>query len=160
MNDVDEIMRFAETGPLLQPAGSITGERFRVIDDFDEAKEIAYERTISDDEDAMNWTDLRQSEAAEIRGATYSDPSLAPVRQAMGELLERLTEAVRPRVAPQYADIVDDIVADLRNVAFSRSVFGANERFFDLVWDAYRQGGWPCGWEGEFPTGWLIVYEP
>jgi hypothetical protein len=156
---VQEIVDFAERGPVLQPAAPIQGERLHVIGDFAEAQEYAYRRYITDDEDADNWTDLRQKEASKILAARYKDPSLAPVFQAVRELLKPLTQSLARLPAP-YTEIVDDVAADLRNCAQSRAVFGANTNFFDLLWNAYQQGGWPCGWEGPYPGGRLVVYQP
>jgi hypothetical protein len=156
---VQEILDFAEQGPLLRPAAPIEDGRFRVIHDFAEAMDHAYRRPISDDEDAPNWTDLREREASESLAATYRDASLSPVRAAVRQLLDRLTRAMSRLPAP-YAEIADDVAADLRNCAFSRAVFGADDRFFDLVSDAYARGGWPCGWDGAYPEGTLVVFEP
>ena len=69
----------------------------------------------------------------------------------LGKILERLPSP--------YAVIIDDIEADLSNYVSSCTILGGT-RFFNLVWDAYRQGGWPCGWEGIYPGGLLIVFEP
>jgi hypothetical protein len=157
---VDAIVEFAERGPLLRPAAPITGAGLHVITDFAEAKEHAWHRYITDDEDAANWTDLRELEASEVLAATYADPSLAQLFDEMMALIERLHEAVGRQLAAPHQEVIDDIIADLRNCAFSQAVFGPGSRFFDRIWDVYRQGGWPCGWEGPYPEGRLVVFQP
>lgn len=156
---VQEILDFAKHGPLLRPASPIEDRRFRVVQDFADAQEYAYHRTITDDEDAANWLDLREDQASQVLGPTYSNPALAAVLNQGTELLQPLA-ATLARLPTPYLEIVNDVEGDLRNCALSRAVLGPDAHFFDLLWDAYRQGGWPCGWEGEYPEGDLIVYEP
>jgi len=115
---------------------------------------------MTNDEDAKNWTDLREDEASKILDATYQDPALGKVRQAVQELWEPLTETLSRRLPAPYAGLLDDIAADLMNSAVSRAVFGAGDHFFDLLWDVYQKGGWPVGWEGNYPDGRLVVYQP
>lgn len=156
---VEEVVKFAEEGPLLRPGATVGGERVRVIHDFEEAKEFAYHRYLTDDEDAMNWTDLRERQAAKAVGAIYSDPAKQPLYDQAAALDDRLAAAAQ-RLPPAYAEVCDDVVADLHNCVVSRMVFGAGDRLFDRVWDAYRRGGWPCGWVGAFPDGELVVFVP
>ena len=144
---VEEVIELAERGPLLRPQGVIAGERVRVVRDFAEATEFAHRRFISDDEDAMNWTDLRELQARNIS-------------QAPDEIWTRLAEIVPGRVPPAYAAVMDDVIADLANIASSRGVSGAGDSLWDRMWEAYRQGGWPCGWEGNYPAGVLVVFQP
>jgi hypothetical protein len=150
-----EVLDFAERGPLLRPSKPIDGERFFVVDDFEEACAYAYERPISDAEDAPDWTTLREQAASAILGA-----SDALMRDALDGLLNQFHPAVSQRVPRQYAETVDDVLGDLINVASSRAVFSAGDRLFDKVWEAYRAGGWPCGWIGDYPEGRLVVYQP
>ncbi len=28
-----------------------------------------------------------------------------------------------------------------------------------MIEDAYFKGGWPCGWEGKYPEGKLVVFK-
>lgn len=35
---------------------------------------------------------------------------------------------------------------------------GNKDGFYIKLMDWYRKGHWPCGWEGEYPKGLLIVY--
>ena len=150
---VEEIVAFAESGPLLRRAAPIVGD-VHVVTDFDEAREYAYRRYLTEADDALNWTDLREREAGEIHAVSGE---LGP---ALNGLWERMLAAVSPRLPEAYADLLDDVLADLVNAASTRAVFGAGDRLFDRVWDAYKQGGWPCGWEGEYPAGRLVVHQP
>lgn len=146
---LSEVVTFAESGPLLRPPAPIEGDRMHVVYDFDEARDFAYRRYLTDADDALNWTDLREREAGQVDAGPEVEP-----------LWETFLAAIPPRLQEPYDAVVDDIVADLFNVAASRAAFGPGDRLFDRVWDAYRRGGWPCGWEGDYPQGRLIVYQP
>ena len=149
---IEEVIAFVESGPLLRPSAAIAGDALHVVQDFDEAQEFAYRRYLTDADDALNWTDLREREVGEIEQAGRND--------AVEALWERFLAVIPPRVPDPYGAVVDDIVADLFHVAASRAVFGAGDRLFDRMWDAYKQGGWACGWEGEYPEGRLVVHQP
>jgi len=146
---LSDILAFVESGPLLRPSAPIAGDGMHIVYDFDEARDCAYRRYLTDADDALNWTDLREREAGQIDGGTEVEA-----------LWETFVAAIPPRVPEPYADVVDDIVADLFHAASSRAAFGEGDRLFDRMWSAYRQGGWPCGWEGAYPDGRLIVYQP
>lgn len=148
---VEEVVSFVENGPILRPSAPITGD-VHVVHDFDEALEYAYERFHTDADDALNWTDLREREVGKIEQAGGA--------QAVVAMWERFLALIPPRLPESYEEIQDDIVADLFHVAASRAVFGDGDRLFDRMWDAYKQGGWPCGWEGEYPEGRLVVFQP
>jgi hypothetical protein len=157
----DEVVRFAEEGSLLRPSGPLVGDRVLVIDDFAQACDYAYRRYITDAANAWNWTDLRAHQVIE-KPADLSDAELSAVQAEADTLEERLFALVSARLPPRYASLVDDIAADLENCAYIRAAFGAavGDRLFDRMWDAYRHGGWPCGWVGAYPEGKLVVFWP
>lgn len=157
---VQEIIDFAEGVGVLQPVRPIEGERLHIIQDFGEAKEYAYHRYITDQEDAANWTDLREWQVGHVLGATYANTNLVPVRDSVRGLTDRLFRATNANLPAVYLEVVDDVAADLENCALGIAVYGPGESFFDLLWSVYRQGGWPCGWEGNYPEGRLVVFEP
>ncbi len=34
-----------------------------------------------------------------------------------------------------------------------------NHPFWNMIEDAYFKGDWPCGWEGKYPEGKLVVFK-
>ena len=34
-----------------------------------------------------------------------------------------------------------------------------NHPFWNMIEDAYFKGLWPCGWEGKYPEGKLVVFK-
>ena len=75
----------------------------------------------------------------------------------MGEPFAR---GLAQQLPAPYQAVVDDIAADLQNIVLSRVVAGVGLNLFDRLWEVYRQGGWPCGWEGAFPAGRLVAFQP
>lgn len=60
----------------------------------------------------------------------------------------------------QYIDIFEEIIGDLHMCALNRLVNGKVDNFYERIFEVYKLGGWPCGWEGEYPEGRVIVYSP
>jgi hypothetical protein len=157
---IEDIQSAVRAGALMRPAALIIGEQLHVIDDFTQAQDYAFRRYLTDAEDADNWTDLRKREVSRLLAATYSDPARADLRVAVRALDEPFARALAQQLPPAYQPVLDDVAADLQNIALSRAVPGAGTGLFGLMWDVYQRGGWPCGWEGAYPDGRLVVFQP
>lgn len=53
--------------------------------------------------------------------------------------------------------LIDSIYDDFTKIIFN-DYTKLNNIFFDKILKVYLAGGWPCGWEGEYPEGRLIVF--
>jgi hypothetical protein len=142
---VAEVVAFAEEGALLQP---VAPER-RVgiaVSDLDEAKRLAWDPVFGDDE--LTWTDMREHALGPV-GAEKHNLSWHNLK---GAEFQRMYEAfhgvVVRRVPPRFADLYNDIAADLYNIAWSRAVL-KQHWFFEAQFNVYKSGGWPCGWAGK-----------
>ena len=152
----EEVMAFPEGNKLLRSSDNVSLS-WHVIHDFEQAKRLAWNTPIGGEE--MLWTDIRESVMADVRGATYGNPSLYEMKQSLADRLKYLGVLVRQRLDDRHQELLNDIVGDLFCCALNRSVKGANG-FFEQLFNAYQAGGWPCGWDGTFPHGRLIVYFP
>jgi hypothetical protein len=157
---IADISQALEGRALLRPASHPEGEGWHVISNFALAQEYAYHRYISDAEDADNWSDLRKREVSELLRPTYADPRGAEVRTAVRALPEPFTAKLAEGLPAPYQSAIDDVATDLENIALSRMVPDAGSGLFPKLWEAYRQGVWPCGWEGVYPAGRLVVFQP
>jgi len=54
--------------------------------------------------------------------------------------------------------LFSDIDADLFN-CYLNNKYKKNHPFWNMIEDAYFKGGWPCGWEGKYPEGKLVVFK-
>jgi hypothetical protein len=85
----------------------------------------------------------------------------APVSDANALVIDDFDEAKREKLPPAYADAREDIAADLQHCAMNRALHGlVPDSFWERVWEIYRQGAWPCGWEGEYPQGRIVIFQP
>jgi hypothetical protein len=76
-------------------------------------------------------------------------------------LLQTFTFSIKRKLNASHGNLLDDVVGDLYNSAFNRCVRGRNKSsFFEKLLAVYRAGGWPCGWDGDYPSGRLAVYLP
>lgn len=50
----------------------------------------------------------------------------------------------------------EEMCSELSCCARARYVCGKENEFFEKVYNAYKAGGWPCGWD----DGKIIVYVP
>jgi len=90
--------------------------------------------------------------------ARYELPDLDAVDNELGNLVDILGAVVLRRLRGTFREIVDDVAGDLYNCAYRRAVLGYKEGLFEEIFDAYKSGGWPCGWKGNFPEGALVVF--
>lgn len=145
---LEDVIAAMENATLLRPAAPIARDGLVVIDDFEEAKRRAYGDGA--------WKDLRAAEVARILAVTHSAPNGGALRDAVRDLGAPLTELTVSRLPPTYAEIVNDVAADLQNIVLDRMVPDAGSGLFPRLWLVYVQGGWPCGMEGDR----LVAYAP
>jgi hypothetical protein len=154
---VEEIARYVREGNLLGGGGSIP-ESAVATESFEEAQRLAWQDTFGPDE--FTWTDIRQQQLRSVRSATYKLEWYRQVDDAFVGLMEVFTAQVRRRLPDRYSDLLDDVVADLYNVAKARAVLSTRHDFFELVFAVYLAGAWPCGWRGDYPDGRVVAFIP
>lgn len=154
---VDEVIECVRAGLLLR--GGSPPPNVAVLHDFNSARRYAWENTTGVDE--CLWTDLRELEMARVKEASYAIVGFDTVREKLSSLLKNFTLLVRRSLAAEHRELQDDVVGDLYNCAIARAVFGADSGFFEVLFGVYRTGGWPCGWDGYYPTeGRVVAFFP
>lgn len=53
--------------------------------------------------------------------------------------------------------LMDSLFDDFLYIIFN-DYSNMNNHFFNNLLQVYLAGGWPCGWEGEYPEGRLVVF--
>lgn len=153
---VDEVIEFAKSGQILSGDGQLGA--WDIVNDFADARRIAWEAVVGNEE--LLWTDIREKEMSEVRGRSCEIEDFGEYRDNLSPLLKTFTLYLRRQLPKQYQDILDDAIGDLYNCAFNRCVYGETDNFFETVFAAYRAGCWPCGWQGDYPSGRLRVFRP
>lgn len=111
--------------------------------------------------DPLSWQDMRTFALdLELREEDYERGGGFEVEAELHDLFLGLDPLLHDYLDGRDArDVEEEIRADFAYVAVSRALTGgAGLRFFELVFAAYRAGGWPCGWRGDYPDGKLIVF--
>ena len=137
---VDEITEFVRRGDLFADA-PVLEPRWRPVTS---RSQVAKQ--------SEAWVDLRELMASPVLGRAMTSTEKAEFWKLADEYEETLLRRYR-RSKPW---LVDDASGDLINVARAR-LTGEPSPFFEELYEAYRAGGVPCGWDGEYPAGALMV---
>ncbi|WP_199065711.1 hypothetical protein [Chitinimonas sp. BJB300] len=155
-NLVLDVLNFLTSGNLLNPSGkAYLSNGF--IDDLETAKSFAWEKFYGEDD--YTWSDLRSEKMSEIWDVIYAEKEkYVEVDNQISSLLDEISRVVQVQLDHQHKDLLDDIVSDIQSCLYSRAVFGKENFFFEQILFVYLNGGWPCGWKGNWPDGKLIGY--
>jgi hypothetical protein len=157
---VEEILAAIERGEILSAPAPVSEPAALVVRDLDEAKRYAWSRPIAGDE-SSTWNDLREDEVAPFHAMPYDHPEAKPAYDATDGLLPHLVTLLRAKLPASYSDLLDDVAADLQHCAMNRALQGlVPDSFWERVWRLYAVGVWPCGWEGEYPAGRVVIFQP
>lgn len=52
------------------------------------------------------------------------------------------------------------VYVDFLNIIAYKASNGSQNIFLEKQIEAYQNGGFPCGWKGEYPEGEMVVYSP
>lgn len=154
---VEEVTRLCQSGTALS-ANGVVHAKWSVVRNLEEARSYAYDATIGDEE--FTWTDLRELQLSKVYSELYKLPEQSLFFESFKMMFEPSKRMlVKQFKSTNYWSVINDITADLFNCALNRAL-GVVSPLFEQIFDAYRAGGWPCGWEGHHPNGRLVVYFP
>jgi hypothetical protein len=146
---VQTVLDFLKSGKLLGFAGQLD-ERFIPVYDLAKAEELACDYGDSD----FRWDEDRGS----IWGQTsprnvLEDPE---VRQAFNPNLRQLSHNIDQLIDQTIPEELryhcyDWVYSDLEDTAYGFALFGELDLLGSLIWQAYEEGGWPCGLTGSRP---------
>ncbi|MGW9531204.1 hypothetical protein ACWHAM_26570 [Paenibacillus terrae] len=153
-NLVEEVVQFSNS-----MVDFLKTERPRnivTINQYEEAKRLAITEVFGEDE--YTWSDIRQLEMGKVKGKLYKlDSSQKP--NGLDELTGLIADGLRSQITDSYSDFFESVAVDLRNCAINRAINGEVENFYEQVFRIYKAGGFPCGWDGDYPDeGRLIAY--
>jgi hypothetical protein len=86
---------------------------------------------------------------------TYGLDWYTPGDEIILTLLEKFTVQIERRLPANHRELLDDVQADLYNVAKARALLGRQDPFWELMFEIHRAGAWPCGCR-DFPNGELV----
>lgn len=154
---VNEILNYVTNGEFFKKSVHMSSEQ-NIVTEFQTAKELAWYKVYGQDE--LTWSDLRSEKMSEIWGVIYdNEEKYTNIDINISSLMDKLSRTVQLKLDKKYKELLDDIVSDLKGCLYSRAVLGKEGAFFESIFSIYLNGGWPCGWEGEWPSGRIIYYE-
>ncbi|NLS89343.1 hypothetical protein EYI23_15490 [Bacillus subtilis] len=152
-NLVEEVIEFSKT---LKPINSVNVSSFtQIINDQEKAEYLAYEEVYGEDE--YTWKDIREIEMSEVWERFYElEDNQKP--EDIDALLDIFSDSIR-HASTEFKTFFEDIVADLNNCAINRAINGNTNNFFEKVFEIYKAGYFPCGWNGDYPNGTFVVFK-
>jgi hypothetical protein len=155
--EVEEVVQFVKTGQLFKPSNKLP-EGVAAIYSFEDAMDSAWNKTYGKAE--YLWTDIREQEMRPIEKTLYEIPDRDVISDNLTACIETFYQHIRRQLPNDMMKILDDVLADLDNCAQARAAFGTASKFFETQFKIYRAGGWPCGWQGDYPEGKMLAYLP
>ncbi len=150
-NLVQEVLEYLDSNDLLAAADNVP-PTIVAIDDYEAAKEMAFRQFFGASK--LSWSDIREAEMAEAMNA----PDEGENYRLFDEFFDVV--ASKARFDSDYDEIANEIVSDILNVCYWRAVYGSTNGLFEQMLEVYRNGGWPCGWQGDWPGGQLVAFFP
>lgn len=132
-------------------------KNFTIIHNFQEAKFYAFEKDDYEGISGSTWNNIREYQFSQAMSSLYS---MSDYRERAKEMRSiNIPEVDEIQYTDEALQIVDKIYTDLLLCVRSR-IIGSDTPFFEKMFDIYKVGGWPCGWNGKYPEGNFIVYFP
>lgn len=154
---VEEVLDLVKAGRVLVPVAVLGPVRRE--SSLERAKHLAWEEAYG--AEGYTWTDIREREMAAVKKDAYETDGIDGIRDALSKQEKSLLLLLKRRLEDARADLLDDVFADLSNCALKRALHGRQPGFFEDLFEVYQSGGWPCGWEGDYPKGGsLVAYYP
>ncbi|SHL80823.1 hypothetical protein SAMN02745136_05738 [Anaerocolumna jejuensis DSM 15929] len=156
---VEEIIKSVKTMNLYKQ-NSTNIENVLVINDYEKAKFLAYDNLEYEmnSENGYNWVDIRELVMSNVNEDKYTMENYKEFNKKIDDIELLIRKDLK--IAKEYRETWDDAYADIVNCAICRAIYGQNDSLFEKLYNVYKSGGWPCGWEGNFPEGKLIAFYP
>lgn len=126
-------------------------------DDFEKCKEFAYDYDeYLIDEEYFTWQDIKDSQMASVKEEVYKYEDYKGINEELRKIgIKNISKII---LSNECKEIWDDVYSDLINCIKTRAIEGKDNFFFEKIFEVYSSGGWPCGWEGNFPNGKMKVF--
>lgn len=159
---VQEVIDFVGSARILNITPAITDPSVIIENDLDRALYKARTQEIDEygDEGKLTWEDIRSEELSYVNEKMYKLSDFSAVKKELTQLLTTFFESLSETLPEQYEATMNEIIGDMYACARARAVDEDGSPFFERLLKIYQSGGWPCGWEGRYPEGTLVVFVP
>ncbi|AAK78328.1 hypothetical protein BJV85_003671 [Clostridium acetobutylicum] len=125
--------------------------------DFEKCKEFAYDydEYLMDDE-YYTWQDIKDLQMSSFNEEIYKYENYKTINEELRKI--GIKNVSKIALSDECKEVWDDVYNDLMNCIKVRAILGKKNYFFEKIFQIYLSGGWPCGWEGNFPNGKVKVF--
>jgi len=168
-SEVVEVVDFAKHGNLVGGIGPPPAHKVTTTHEMERVHTLEYHvpHRYKANESFLIWRDILANEVSTFFCITEEEVPHAThnLHRCLAGLERELIDVVKERLPKKYADPeyrdYEMIAYCIWTIAYHRAIFGIKEgSFFERMFDLYKSGGYPCGWEGIYPEGRFIVYYP
>lgn len=160
---VQEVIDFLKAGRLLRDPHPPTSTTITTIRSLAEREPYRQSPADTPDEMAWNWSDIKQAAGTDstvIEAEVWSQLG-DEMCNALGRKWDEMYDVVKQQLEGTLEEHdIQEILGDHEWIAMYRAAFGPTNAFFEQMFTMYRLGGYPCGWDGPYPLGRMVVYFP
>ena len=134
------------------------------IQDKEKAVYYATSQDAQDDEPGIKyWTNILEynnnllnSTDIKINLPDGGKEIVEHIESATSEIMREISKRVAFLSLPsEFTDVIsEDFYVFINELTFFKELHPLQQRLFDV----YKNGGFPCGWRGDFPDGQLLVF--
>jgi len=165
---VEEVISLAESGALFRDPQPMQLGDVLVTHSTDDLQRWLYTEArpgiVPEDDEGYDWLNLRERMASKILHTDAKAAGLdSKALRALEDLIApRVDHALYDRLPASLREYREDIGADLLHCALSRALrsSGDHAALFERIFEGYKAGVFPCGWEGSYPAGRMAVFVP
>ena len=161
---VQEVADFSSTDKVLSKPISFNDDTVITEHNFEAALHRSQTQGQDDDEemdeDWLCWGGIRSRELSQFYLTAPEASMDKKLNASIGDLGVGIRQNLKVNLPESYMLALNDIHGDLSSCARSRAYVGAANPFFEKLFNFYKAGVWPCGWEGNYPDGKLVVFVP
>lgn len=150
-NLIEESLKLIESMKLFTTRQNQLNELIE-LNGFEECKELAFDfdEYLVDDE-YLTWQDIKELEMANVKEELYKYENYKEINEKLRKIgMQKISEII---YSNECREVWDDVYNDLMNCVKVRGILGKENLLFEKIFEVYLSGGWPCGWEGNFPNG-------
>ncbi|WP_160323676.1 hypothetical protein, partial [Defluviitalea phaphyphila] len=121
-----------------------------IINDFEKAQYLAFE---CDDYEMNNekgytWKDITELVMSKVYGIAYQNPDYKNFMKTLHSINGLIKKNLH--ILKEYEIVWEEVYCDLIDCARTRAIQGKTNKFFEKIFEVYKAGGWPCGWDGNY----------
>ncbi|MCY8913690.1 cytoplasmic protein [Bacillus atrophaeus] len=154
---VEEVIDFIKHGELFNNNNQSLSDII-FIEDFERAQQLAWSQDA--DEVDVVWQDIKSNESGHLLGKILSDVNLKTMDDELSNIFNSDDNYSEDFIPMDFWDIAEEVESDLYKCAINRLVNGKKDNLFEKMFQVYKSGGWPCGWDGTYPKGKLVAFIP